>query len=336
MKKFLLGLSLVVIVSVGVAIASGFIKIGLGANAGSCQVGDEIAPSKRKEIESIALAFARAALNDKLDDVRTMMTKAAGSDKSVAVSLTAISRMAPFSDPGVAQTYRIESAGGGPDARAICGPLSNNQWVSVEIKPGLEQAHVLLSTTTRNNGWAFTIWLLPENGSWRVQYFHIGMASIAGRTPEMLLDMARKERDAGHAFNANMLYAGLQGAIDRGPAFQLGIDQPFRDDIAKFQAPAELRGKPPFNWTFGVKHYAVAQISIIGIGKDIGLVFVLPSKDWPGNVEIEKRNREFITAFIAGHPDYARDFTFLVARAMKPDNSGGFGTVYQNGKGFDG
>jgi len=339
MKKILLGLLAIAAAGAAAAYWFGLISINLGAYGGTCQVDDEIAPAQRAAIESAAMAYARAILSDHPETAYALMTDSAQASMTAdafGAQIAAFSRASgPYGKLRLTHTYFLQSVGSGADTRAICGTLAGDQWVAVAIRPGTRQAHVALSAQTRNNGWAVTLWLLPQAGGWRVQYSHLGIASAAGRTPEMLLAMARRERDSGHAFNATMLYAGVQSTIDRGAAFQLGIEQTARGDFAKLRAPSELQGKPPFVWTMNGKRYRVAQVTILGIGKDLGLVFVLPQSDWPDNAAIDKRNHEFLDAFIASHSDYARDFNFLAARAMKSDNSGGFGTVYQNGKGYD-
>jgi hypothetical protein len=154
-------------------------------------------------------------------------------------------------------------------------------------------------------------------------------------TSDTLLERARKERDSGHLFNAAMLYSGVQTTMDRGPAFELGIGQALRNDLAKFKIPDELAGNPPFLWKMDGATCRVGAAQIGGIGKQLGLMFALPQTSWTSDQDADRKNRDFINAFIKTHPDYIRDFGFLVARAFKPDNSGGFGTVYENGKGFD-
>jgi len=73
---------------------------------------------------------------------------------------------------------------------------------------------------------------------------------------------------------------------------------------------------------------------IIGVEGKLVLVFLLPLTTWTGNEAAARTNRDFLTAFIAAHPDYSRVFGVLVARALKPDRSGGFATVYKVGVGF--
>jgi hypothetical protein len=95
----------------------------------------------------------------------------------------------------------------------------------------------------------------------------MGASSIVGMTPEMLLASARAERDSGHRFNAAMLYAGVQGTIDRGSAFQLGIAQTPREDLA---IPIEICGKPSFVWNMQGKKYSAVQASTIGHSGTVG------------------------------------------------------------------
>jgi hypothetical protein len=332
-------LLLLLVIGGGVAYSTGFIKFDAGVHASSCTIDSEIAPETRRSLDQRAIAFTQAILTQNGSLAYAMMTKEAQAsvpaDRFGPAIVALVHSSGPFEVPQVTHTYFVRSTGSGSDARTICGTLANDEWASVEIKPGLDQGHVVVSAKARNNDWAFTVWLLPDQNDWRVQYFHMGPSTVVGLTPEMLLQRARAERDGGHMFNAAMLYAGIQGFIDFGPAFQLGIVQPVHDDLGKFKLPPELSGKRPFVWKLGGVTYTVAQVGIIGIAQKLGLMFILPQKSWAGNSEADISNRAFLSAFMAAHPDYSRSFSFLVARALKPDNSGGFGTVYENGKGFD-
>ena len=87
-------------------------------------------------------------------------------------------------------------------------------------------------------------------------------------------------------------------------------------------------------WNLGGGERTVESVTIIGVEGKLGLVFMLPLTTWTGKEAADRTNREFLIAFIAAHPDYSRVFGFLVARALKPDKSGGFATVYELGRGF--
>jgi hypothetical protein len=339
MKKVVLGVLLFAVCAGGLAYAAGLIKFDAGVNAGTCQLDSEINPTLRAKIDQTATKFVQAILEPNAEAALALMTnEARGSltaDKFSADLQLMLRASAPFADTKVSHTYFVQSSGTGPETRTVCGTLAGNGWVSVAVRPGLPQAHVVITSGARNNDWAFTLWLLPSGDDWQVQYFHMGASTIVGMTPEMLLASAREERDSGHPFNAAMLYAGVQGTIDRGNSFQLGIAQTLRDDLGKFTVPVEISGKPPFVWDMRGEKYSVSQASIIGVQGKLGLVFLLPQSTWGGEQDANTKNRAFINSFIATHPDYSRSFKFLVARALKPDNSGGFGTVYESDKGFD-
>ncbi|MGD0866362.1 MAG: hypothetical protein ABSA49_12485 [Rhizomicrobium sp.] len=218
---------LLVAAAAGAVFSTGLVN--LGVHATDCAQDNEIASSRRDAIDAAAMAFVKAALGPNPASAYAMMTSAAKTSVPAGKFTAFLKQMnetsGPFKNTRVLHTYYIESAGTGPDARAICGKVSGDDWVSVQVKPGLSQAHVLIASSTANNGWALTLWLLPAGDGWQVQYFNMSVSSISGLTPDMLLARAREEREAGRSFNAAMLYTGVQGTIDRGPAFQLGIEQ---------------------------------------------------------------------------------------------------------------
>jgi len=337
--KWAFGALILLAVAGGVSFSLGLIKFSAGVNATKCEADNEVPDATRNALDRRAMAFTQAVLSQNLDEARGMMTDAARAampgDRFSALFGGVVAASAPFTAPQVAHSYFVRSAGGGPDGRAICGPLADSAWTSIAIRPGTDQGHVVVSVKSRNNDWAFTYWLLPAGNDWQVNYFHMGVSSIVGLTAGQLLERARAERDGSHAFNATLLYAAAQGLADFGPAIQPGVSQPIREDLEKFHPPAEFAGKPPFEWKMNGQTYTVSQASMIGIGRKLGIMFMLPRKEWDGNDGADRFNRGFISAFIATHPDYSRSFSFLVARALKPDNSGGVGTVYENGKGFD-
>jgi hypothetical protein len=339
MAKWALGILIVLLVAGIGAYSAGFLNFHAGVNATTCLEDGEIPEATRAALDNRAIAFTNAVLSQDLDLARGMMTEAARgpvtADRFSALFGTMIRTAGPFAAPAAAHTYFVRSAGSGPDARVLCGTLTNNQWASVEIRPGVEQGHVVVAVQSRNNEWAFSYWLLPDKNDWQVQYVHMGVSSIVGLSAGQMLERARVERDGGRAFNATLLYAAARGLADYGVALQPGIARPIREDLQKFNPAPELAGHPPFEWTMSGTTYTVAQAALLGVNKKLGIVFMLPQKEWAGNDEADRFNRAFLSAFVTSHPDYSRSFAFLVARALKPDNSGGFGTVYENGKGFD-
>ncbi len=306
------------------------------SNGYRCFTDADVPPNDRQAVETAALAFVRAAVGANASDAYAMMTattRSIGSADAFAAMIRAKrEETGPYSDIGVAHTYLIENAGHGTEA--ICGLATSRKWIAVELKPERKQAYVVISARTLNNGLHLTVWLVPDGGGWAVESFHIGMESVAGRSADDLLALARKERDAGQGFNAAALYACVRSLINRGPNFQLAIAQDAARDLENLQVPPELTGAPPFVWNLGGGERTVESVTIIGVEGKLGLVFMLPLTTWTGKEAADRTNREFLIAFIAAHPDYSRVFGFLVARALKPDKSGGFATVYELGRGF--
>jgi hypothetical protein len=231
-------------------------------------------------IDGAAMAFARALLQPEPETAYSLMTDEAqtntGRDRFIAQINAMVRNSGSFSAPQIEHTFLVQSLKIEPDTRVICGERANNAWVSLEVKPGPWQAHVLISSATKNNGWSLTLWMAPDGQDWRVRLFHIGISSVVGITPEAMLARAREERDSGHAFNAAMLYTSIRAIIDRGPAFQLGLDQVVRGDMANLRLPPELAGKPPFTWDMQGVVYKVSQVSTIGVEGKLGLTFSLP------------------------------------------------------------
>jgi len=301
-----------------------------------CKSDEEIPAPERDAIEVVALSFATKALGSDVKGAYAMMTaetRAALTAETLAAAVQSTGLPLLGSTFKVDHTYLVESNGSA--GRAICGLLRDNQWVSVAMGSGHRQAHVLVSAQTKNNEWQLSIWLWPEEAGWKVHHCHAGVSGMAGLGVGPILDLARRERREGHAFNALMLYSALRtGLLDRGPAFQLGLAQAVDADYRALEPPPEMRGEPPYAWKMDGATYSVGHISVTGVAKQLGLVFELSQKEWIGEAAADSFNHQFLTAFVSTHPDYVRVFGFVLARSMKPDGSGGFGTVYQAGKGF--
>jgi hypothetical protein len=318
------------------------VGLGLGIMAGSCSTDSEIAPAERSAIEDAGLTLARTLLGDHPEggfDLMSQKVQAANSREAFASSIgPAIAQGAPYSPPRLMHTYLLTSTGAsigtGPGARGLCGTVANNAWVSAAVTPGEDSAYVLIDTDSRNNGWTFAIGLRREGPAWHVYNFYFNISSVVGLDAPKLLDMGQREREAGHMLNAYILVTGATYATQRGPDIQLGITHTILTELGKVIVPPELKGTGPFHWTLNGKTFDLSVATLIGVDKQLGIQFDLPQKEWPSNDAADARNREFIDAFRAAYPDYARVFSFIVARAMQPDNSGGFASVYDNKTGY--
>ncbi|HVZ72057.1 MAG TPA: hypothetical protein VHJ20_06750 [Polyangia bacterium] len=188
---------------------------------------------------------------------------------------------------------------------------------------------------SNNNEWELSLWLMPQDGIWKVNAFHLDASGVADRGVGTLWTLAKEERRAGHAFNAGILYGTVRELLKRGPWLQLGVARAFDEDARTLPPLAELQGPPPFHWRLGGATYEVAGISPIATEGMIGLSFGLPQIEWPATEGVIASNHAFLSAFMAAYPEVPKVFGYLVARAVKPDRSGGYATVYEYGRGFN-
>jgi hypothetical protein len=310
-----------------------------GLNIGFCESDSELAAPIRKDIEEGANSFAGLVVSGKLEAAYDVMSAAA---KKVTPAATFVANVGafvksagPFEGMSVEHVYHLDVQGSGNPFTAPCGPMRADDWVTVKVMPGLSQAYVILSSKTPNNDWAMTIWLMQESGGWHINDFSLNLSTMVGVTARKMLEMAETEEKAGELFNASMLYQGAMFLTQRGPDLQLGLAQTARTKLQAFNPAPELKGTPPFTWTLNGHDYVVNGVTLLGIEGKLGLVFVLPQKDWPDDKEIDARNRRFLDDFMATHPGWSRAFGFLTGQAAKPDNSGGFRTIYEKNKGYD-
>jgi len=242
-----------------------------------------------------------------------------------------IRQMGPFKNLHVAHTYLAKVTGGTQTQRVVCGNVSRPQdWVAVSADPGPSQAHVIVDGETINNTWAFAVWLIPEQGAWRINYFHVASSRAAGKSVEDLQETARAQREKHHDFNTYILYMTALQQADRGPNFQLGILPEIQKDLAGLQVPRHLQGPPPFEWQFGKSAFKVLNVGSIAVGGKIYLKIDHEIESWRDDKEADRKNRELIAEFARTYPEYRDAFAGLVVNAHEREGSRGFGTVDEN------
>ncbi|HEX4861866.1 MAG TPA: hypothetical protein VFV07_11555 [Rhizomicrobium sp.] len=337
MRKVLLGIG----VFLGLAFAGawylGLIRFGLQGTL--CYVDKDPDASDQAALEAAARQGLAATLAGNIEAMRRSMSDEARATADRVGSLPQIQaymrQNGPFTPPKLEHFYYIASSGAGTDVRMQCQAADGSGWLSLRAHPGREQAYFLFSTTGRGgDGLALTEWLVRRDGAWRVDDSAMMHSVMAGHDAADLLALARKERAAGHRFNATMLYVGARSLVDRGPFLQLPLVQTIAADEQGYAMASELAGKPPFSWGINGNVYSVGHVTIQSINGKLGLTFDLPQKSWNGTDAADAANRAFLTDFVAAHPDTAKVFAFLVARAIKPDKSSGWFTVWSAQKGF--
>jgi hypothetical protein len=297
----------------------------------TCATGDEIPADKRVAIEQAGLRFVQALVSFNTEVAYTELSSGAKQavprDKVAALIAQAIQPMAPFSAARVAQIHLVRAETSAPTARVLCGSLARPEdWVSVAAKPIAEQAHVLIDAQTKNNGWTFALWLVPEQ-DWRVEYFTVVPSTMVGKTARDLWDIARSEQQSKRNFNAAMLYMAASQLASRGPNFQLGITSEMQKDMQKLQLPPQLQGQAPFIWKFGDHEYKILNVGPIGVGGKIYLTLTQETAPWGANQEADQHNRALISDFARAVPEYTNVFAGLVVGAKERGGNRLFNTV---------
>jgi hypothetical protein len=301
----------------------------------SCATDGEIPSKEREAVNQVALQFVQNAVGPVPSAAYATFSAEAKetvpSEQFVAGFQNQIKPMGPFKNVRVAHSYIAKLTGGTHEQRVLCGNISSG-WVAVNARPGPAEAHVIVETQTVNNTVVFVVWLIVEQGSWRVQYVHFATAEMVGKSAGDLQKTAQAENHAGHDFNAFILYAAALQLTDRGPFFQLGIRPEIESALGSLKRPGLLDGQPPFSWKFGTSTFRVLNVGPIGVGGKIYLVVDQEVESWVDDKEVDKKNRELITAFGGAYPEYRDAFAGLVVRAHERGGSRGFGTVDDNQK----
>jgi hypothetical protein len=297
----------------------------------SCQQDSGIPSEKRTAFELVAMDFVHKLLGTNPETVFDMMSedgKKSGTREGLKTVATETFQKMQLRSLSPLHTYSIELKGQSP-GRIVCGnDLSKpDGWESLEAANAPEQAHVLISAKTVNNLMVVSVWLVPEQGAWKVQSFWMNAASMADLDSIKMRELAQAQQAKGHNFNAVILYTTAAQLARRGPSVQLGIAQVIADDLAKLPVPSEIRGPAPFFWKDGEKTYKVLNVGPIAVGGKIYMMLVQEVAPWQSNAQVDGWNQELLRYFKKRFPEYSDSFAGLVARAHERGSNRGFGTV---------
>ena len=336
MRAFLWLIVLAIGGAIGYAFYAGWISVGVTGSV--CEHDDEIEAAWRAEPEKQAAAFivaftggdTKTAYNRLSDLLKAKVTQAQFDDIAKGVR-----GAGPFSTAKLERIFRPRVVGS--QDNIICELSGPDGWVRVRAVPGKAQAHFVYSTATRDNDWAWTLWLVENDGPWEIVSFNLNPSSLAGLYTRDLVKLAKEQDAKGHGFNAHMLYVGAAFVANRGNEFQLGISQDAQEAARTHTAPGELAGNPPFAWTYDGTTFSVELVQITAVAKELGLMIVHRDAKWDGkdNADADRRNRKLIDGFVKAHPEFKEAFGFLVARIMRPSEDNGYGTMFSAKTGYD-
>ncbi len=305
--------------------------------AAACKAVEQIPAKDRETIAQAALKFVQDAIGADPSAAYAVFTQDAKTtvpEESFVNSFqNGIKRMGPFRDLRVVHTYLAKVTGGAQPQRVVCGNLSNSSsWVSVNVKPGPAEAHVVVEGQTVNNTAAFVVWLITESNKWHIQYVQYDVASMGDKSSKDLQKMGAAENEKHHTFNAFLLYATALQLSDRGPFFQLGIKPDIEQALQAVQRPSILQGQSPFVWKFEKSTFKVLNVGLIGVGGQIYLKIDHEIEPWKADDDADGENRGLIARFARAYPEYRDAFAGLVVSAHERGSNRAYGTVDTNQK----
>jgi hypothetical protein len=302
-----------------------------------CKANDEISTKDRETVDQVAIKFVHDALGPNPSAAyATFTADAKGNvplDRFVSLFQNGIKPIGPFKDMRVAESYVAQVTGGSQEQRVVCGNLSSPEgWVAVNAKPGPAEAHVIVEGDTVNNTMAFVVWLIPEQGNWRIQYFHFTAVQMVSKSASDLQRIAEVEKRKQHNFNAFIFYVTALQLADRGPFFQLGIRPEIEKEIGETKRPENLQGQPPFTWNLAKSTFKVLNVGAIGVGGKIYLLIDHEVGPWAEDKEADRKNRDLIAAFAEAYPEFRAAFAGLIVKAHERGSNRTFGTLDENQK----
>lgn len=312
----------------------------LSPSAGQCQTDDEAPAAQRAQYEQPALDFVRALLSDpaKAYDFFTSDVKAStAKDRFVAGSKREAQFVSAVSDLHVLHSYRISlpaaSTKSGQMQRVLCAAVAHGSTskpdgsVAAAALPVPLQARVIVEGKAKNAAWDFVVWLVDGQPRWGVLRFDENQATILDKSAQDIWTMARAQQDHKHGFNAFVLFHAALQLADRGPAFQLGIQDAIEKDLASMSPPRELNGNPPFVWTAGNRSFRILNVAPTGVGSTFALVVRQQLTQWGNNDYLERQNRALLDLLKKSYPEYPDVFGAVIIEAVHEGGSEGYRTI---------
>ena len=312
----------------------------MNLSVGTCETDTEIPAKTRALYDAAATHFIEAMMkSDIAGAYATFSTRAKSSmspekfAQNMAPIGAVLSSMKP---PQVAHSYYLTTAAIGdadkivPCTIAAAGSTATPDGsVFVAEKPIPEQAHILVTAPLGDDTLTFVFWVVTEDGAQHIEAINISQTTMAGKSANDLLTMARTEKSKDHGFNAAMLYAGAGQLAYRSPTFRLGISTVIQDELKTLKLPPELQGKPPFAWEFQGDHFNVLAVGTLAIDGKLGLGIRQQLSPFPGDDnEADARNRLLIRRLIAAYPDVAAQFRSIAVEIVDETGQRGFRTIY--------
>ena len=223
----------------------------------------------------------------------------------------------------VAQSFLVENGFmTGQGSFVICATGVNTPMtppegrVFVMAKPIPKQAHVLVEARDQVGTWTFSLWLVPDHGSWLVQSFHLAPAYALDVSATDLFGKAKEQQQKAHALNAYLLYGEVSQLTYRGPNFQLGLWADSQRAAKELTLPPEVQGQPPFTWHLGKSVYRIRTIAPASDDRKLALYVSYQTDSNGGPKQIEDQNQELIHELRTTRSEYLEGFDSIIAEAF--------------------
>jgi hypothetical protein len=323
------------------AILVALILLGVGAwiyfrpHFAVCSSNGEIATAERESIDAAALAFVERLYGAQPETALAAMARGGGTPE-VRAALVAISqgvRAAPGDNRAVNERYRLlhlgPASGGSPCIQgesvvtlANGGGVRTAVAVVAEALPGAAER-------------SWTLWLVREQGAWRVRRFNVSLSGVAGRRAGDFLAEARRQAARGHAFNATLCYDMAGQIAYRGSFFQSAVGNRVVAERAAHQRHADVPAEPPYRFVLGGRSFPMQVVKMVGDGQgEFALVLTQPAGAWRGVEAAERSNRALIEAMNAHRGEWREVFDYLVVQTPMEPADRSWGTVYRRDRGY--
>jgi hypothetical protein len=304
----------------------------IGQFSTTCQTDDQIAASDRAAIDAAALRYVREIFGTNpasaYDNFAAIAKRSVTREEFAAKIGPLVWPLQPFADLQVTHRYRLVTSGGGGFLKVPCQErVDKTPQVTVSAAANTIQAYAVLDAKLKQDGWTGVAWLVFEDGAWRIQHFQINLSSLAGRTPDALLALARAQQRGGHDLNAYILYAASFELAYRGPNFTLPLRHEIDAARKTLPVPPEFAGAPPFTWRWGDAAFTVRKAGPVGVGGKLDLAISQLVPDGINERGADERNRALAAAFAKAHPDYRDIFAGLVVDAQEAEGGRAFRTI---------
>jgi len=312
----------------------------LSPSAGTCLAEQAKPDPDGASAEAVALRFVQALSAGDAAGVGAQMTtagRASATDAQIAATLKGVQALGVDGQPTLSKAY-ILNLNPAPTAisRVPCmSPAPDAEMDFVAVGPAAKQAHVLFTAPTNGEGVVtYVIWLQVEEANWRIAAFWVSPSQMAGRSGVDWWEIAKKQRQERHDFNAALIYETAQSLLDRGPNYQGPMILAVMSDARTLTPPKELSGQFPLTWSMDGKTFKVVGVRHTGTSGGRSVLAIVQLSDFTSNEDADRQNHLLIDAFNKTHPEWREVFDWLASKTCKPDGSLCFGSVYERKSGY--